>query len=151
MTGGERAAALFEEGYNCAQAVLGAFYDELGLTREQALALAAPFGGGIGRTRETCGAVSGMLMALGILSGGEEKEKKAEVYEKTRALMEAFKAQTGSVFCRELMGLKKGESGGDPAPRTPAYYAERPCTRLVRIAAELTEQALTEQALAERR
>ena len=142
MTGSERAVALFEEGYNCAQAVLGAFCDELGLTREQALALAAPFGGGIGRTRETCGALSGLLMVYGSLSGGEDKEKKAAVYEKTRELMEAFKAETGSTFCRELLGLQNGESGGTPSPRTPAFYADRPCTHFVKVAAELAEQAI---------
>ena len=141
MTGSERATALFEEGYNCAQAVLGAFCDELGLTREQALAIAAPFGGGIGRTRETCGALSGLLMVYGCLSGGEDK---AAVYEKTRALMEAFKAEAGSTFCRELLGLDAGASGGTPEPRTPAYYETRPCPRLVELAAELAEDLLEE-------
>ena len=146
MTGKEKAQALFEGGYNCAQSVLGAFCTELGLTEQQALALAAPFGGGIGRTRETCGALSGLLMVYGCVSGGEDTEKKAEMYEKTRALMDAFKAQAGSVFCRELLGLPQGAGGGAPEKRTPAYYAGRPCTYLVGLAAELAEKALAENA-----
>lgn len=144
MTGSERAVALFEEGYNCSQAVLGAFCEKLGLTREQALAMAAPFGGGIGRTRETCGALSGLLLIYGAVSGGDDKEKKAEVYEKTRALMEAFKAQAGSTFCRELLGLPQGAGGGTPEKRTPAFYAGRPCTRIVALAAELAEKVLAD-------
>ena len=127
MTETERAEALFKEDYNCAQAVLGAFSDKLGLTREQALAIAAPFGGGIGRTRGICGALSGLLMVYGLVSGGEDSRKKTEVYEKTKELMDAFKAQAGSTLCSELLGLDKG---GVPA-------GEHPCPRLVRMAAEL--------------
>ena len=132
MTPEERAEALFKEGYNCAQAVLGAFYDTLGLTREQALALMAPFGGGIGRTGETCGALIGLLTVYGAVSGGEDKQNKSAVSEKARSLIEAFRQEAGSVFCRELK-VKDAPHG------TP------PCPDLVKLAARLAEQQLKEQ------
>ena len=141
MKKSEKAVKLFCDGYNCAQAVFGAFAEDLGFDKQTALKIAAPFGGGFGRQREVCGAVSGMLMAFGYLYGYENAETgeiKMQHYEQTRALCDAFKEQNGSIICREI--LKDAEVGGTPSPRTPEYYKERPCDRCVRTASEILEE-----------
>ena len=140
MKNSEKAVKLFCDGYNCAQAVLGAFAEDLGLDTAVALKMSAPFGGGVGRQREICGAVSGMLMAFGMLYGydtAETGDKKKELYEQTRALCDQFAKINGSIICREI--LKKPEIGGTPEARTEQYYKERPCVRCVRTAAEILE------------
>lgn len=135
------AVKLFCDGYNCAQAVLGAFAEDVGLTASQAFKISSPFGGGVGRQREICGAVSGMLMAYGLLYGydtAETGDKKKALYEQTRALCDQFADINGSIICREI--LKKPEIGGAPEARTEQYYKERPCVRCVRTAAEMLEE-----------
>lgn len=141
MKNSEKAVKLFTDGYNCAQAVFGAFADDIGFDEATALKMAAPFGGGFGRQREVCGAVSGMLMAFGYLYGYETPETgeiKMKHYEDTRALCNAFKDKNGSIICREI--LKTSEVGGTPEPRTEKYYHERPCERCVRTASEILEE-----------
>ena len=141
MKKSEKAVKLFTDGYNCAQAVFGAFANEIGFDEATALKIAAPFGGGFGRQREVCGAVSGMLMVFGYLYGYETPETgdiKMQHYEQTRALCDAFKEQNDSIICREI--LKTSEVGGTPSPRTPEYYKERPCDRCVRTASEILEE-----------
>ena len=141
MKNSEKAVKLFTDGYNCAQAVFGAFADTIGFDESTTLKIAAPFGGGFGRQREVCGAVSGMLMAFGYLYGYENAETgeiKMQHYEQTRALCDSFKQQNGSIICREI--LKTAEVGGTPEKRTEQYYAERPCVRCVRTASEILEK-----------
>ncbi len=140
MKNSEKAVKLFTDGYNCAQAVFGAFAEDLGFAEDTALKMAAPFGGGVGRLREVCGAVSGMLMAFGLLYGYETPETgdiKMQHYKQTRALCDAFKEQNGSIICRDI--LKDAEVGGTPEARTEQYYHERPCVRCVRTASEILE------------
>ena len=143
MSRAERAKELFQQGYACSQAVVLAFADVC-KTEEDALSkMALPFGGGLGRLRLTCGAVSGMLMAFGYLQGYETPETgdiKMKHYEQTRALCDAFKEKNGSIICRDI--LKTAEVGGAPSPRTPEYYNERPCDRCVRTASEILEEYL---------
>lgn len=146
MKNSQKAVELFESGYNCAQAVLGAFAEDIGISTEQALKLSSAFGGGVGRQREICGACSGMLMAFGTLYGyatAETGEIKAKLYEDTRALCEKFREANGSIICREI--LKTEESGGTPSARTKQYYKERPCVRCVRTAAEILEEYIRKQ------
>lgn len=145
MKNSEKAVELFCEGYNCAQSVFGAFADEIGLDVKQALKTAAPFGGGVGRLREICGACSGMLMVFGWLYGYENTETgdvKAKHYEQTRKLCENFSSLNGSIICREI--LENAEIGGTPEKRTDKYYAERPCVRCVRTAAEIIENYISD-------
>ena len=142
MSKREEAEALFLDGANCAQAVLCAFCDETGLDRKTAMRIASSFGGGMGRMREVCGAVSGMFMVAGILCGYDEDSPapaKAEHYALIRAMAQAFSEQTGSILCRDLLD-KKAEVGGVPAERTPEYYQTRPCARMVGLAAEIAEK-----------
>ena len=142
------AAELFLEGYNCAQAVIVAFTDVTGMDKKEAEKLAAPFGGGMGRMREVCGAVSGMFMVLGQLYGYDssaDDSRKKVLYQQVQELAEKFKAQTGSIICREI--LKNPPSDPTPSPRTAEFYAKRPCARMVMLAAELMDQFIAEHPL----
>lgn len=142
----EQAKEYFTNGANCAQAVLRAFCDRCGLTPDTAMKLASGFGGGIARQREVCGAVTGMTMAADLIRGpgeGADKAAKDEHYTFIRELCDEFRAETGSIICRELLGLASKQS--DPPvseARTPAYYKKRPCAELVALAAGILSKHL---------
>ena len=139
----ERAEALFRQGFSCAQSVFGAMADRYGLEENLALRLSCALGGGVGRLREICGAVTGMALVCGLESGNAEpgnREAKDRNYREMRELAEAFRRESGSLSCRELLGLPEGEAGGEPAERTEAYYASRPCLGLVRLAVQILEE-----------
>ena len=144
----EEAKNNFLSGMNCAQAVLCAFADRCGRERETAMRLASGFGGGIARQREVCGAITGMCMAAGLIRGpGEASDKAAkdEHYAFIRGLCDAFRKETGSIVCRELLGLAPCQS--DPPvseARTAAYYKKRPCADLVELAAKILSDNLPE-------
>ncbi|PNV60712.1 hypothetical protein C0033_17185 [Clostridium sp. chh4-2] len=141
----EKAKENFMAGYNCAQSVFLAFCDETGLDRETAARLASSFGGGMGRLREVCGAVSGMFMAAGMIKGYEDPKdqdgKKAQ-YQLVQDLAEAFKEKNDSIICRELLGLTQHSDSPVPSERTEEYYQKRPCAELVADAAEILERML---------
>ena len=130
MDHGEKAEKLFKEGYNCAQSVLCAFEDVTGIERETAAKLASSFGGGLGRMREVCGAVSGAAMVLGLAKGYSDPEdfdaKKAH-YALIQEFAARFKEQNGSIICRELLSGSGASSGFTPERRTDGYYQKRPC------------------------
>lgn len=148
MTKAEQAKELFLAGYNCAQAVFCTFAPELGLDKETALRLSACFGGGLGRQREVCGAVSGMCMAFSLKCAPKDptdNAQKAAFYAQVQELCRRFKAQNGSIICRELLGLPQGPSCPTPQPRTPAYYDHRSCADKVKSAAAILETYFSEQ------
>ena len=134
------AAELFLEGYNCAQAVAVAFCDVTGMNKEQAAKLASSFGGGMGRMREVCGAVSGMLMVAGQLYGYAAPDQAAQMehYALVQELAGKFREQAGSIICREI--LKNPPSDPKPTPRTEEFYKQRPCTRLVILSAQILDE-----------
>ena len=141
----EQALANHKKGYNCAQAVACAFGDLTGLSEEQAARMASSFGGGMGRLREVCGAVSAMFMIDGLLEGygtPETGDVKKAHYERIQALAAAFKERHETIICRELLGLPEGASDPAPAPRTDRYYDTRPCPKLIRSAAEILAKQL---------
>lgn len=134
---GKKARALFEEGYNCAQAVFLAFDDMTGIDNKTAAMLSSSFGGGMGRLREVCGAVSGMFMVAGTLCGYSDPkatEEKADHYALIQKLAADFSKENGSYICRELLGLP-GASAPVPEERTTQYYKRRPCADYVECAA----------------
>lgn len=146
MTHGELAAQYFARGYACSQAVLLAFSDLTGLDESTALRISSSFGGGMGRLREVCGAVSGMFMAAGLLFSGDmlnAKDKK-EHYARIQELAARFRAANGSIVCRELLNGVPAKPGAEPEPRTAEYYKKRPCSEYCRIAADILEQYLLE-------
>lgn len=149
MDHGQYAAQLFVEGYNCAQAVAVAFSDVTGLDATQAARMVSPFGGGFGRQREVCGAVSGMCFVLGTLYGYDSPnpEKQLAVYADVQALCGQFREKAGSIICREL--LNDPPSDPAPTPRTAEYYAKRPCARMVLLAATLLDEYIQNHPLAE--
>ena len=140
----ELAKALFHKGANCAQAVLGAFAEECGLTEEEAFRIASGFGGGISRLREVCGAVSGMVLTANFLCGQSDITDKAEKdshYSRIRELTDSFQAELGSVVCRVLLGLEKQQSDSPVSEtRTAEYYRKRPCSEIVALAAAILER-----------
>ncbi len=142
----EVAEQLFSEGYNCSQSVFAAFSDYYGIDRDTALKLSASFGGGVGRMREVCGAVSGMCMIAGLETGSVKQmddEGKKYNYEVVQLLSEEFKKLSGSILCRELLGLDNSTlKTATPEPRTKQYYNTRPCSQLVKDAAEIIEHVL---------
>lgn len=143
-----KAAELFLSGYNCAQTVAVAFSDVTGLSEEFSAKMASSFGGGMGRMREVCGAVSGMLMVAGLLYGydtaGDDIAKKAH-YTLVQALAADFRAQTGSIVCREI--LKNPPSDPNPTPRTEEFYKKRPCTRMVMLASQILDDYIANHPL----
>ncbi len=146
MSKSEEARNYFQCGANCAQAVLCAFAKECGIDQDTALRLASGFGGGMGRMREVCGAVSGMFMAAGLLKGNADLSDKAAKdadYARIQKLAERFRAENGSIVCRELLGLPPKQSDSPVSePRTPQYYKKRPCADLVACAAAIAEEEL---------
>lgn len=141
----KQAVDLFREGCNCAQSVVVAFHEECGMTKEMAMNIAAPFGGGVGRQREVCGAVSGMCMVLGAttdFNGQDKHSSRGEIYSTTQQLCATFKEHHGSIVCREI--LKPGASTNPtPAERTAEYYAQRPCEKCVEDAALIIDNYLS--------
>ncbi len=137
---GERARQLFLEGYNCSQAVVGAFCGQMDLNPSQAMRMASSFGGGIGRMREVCGCFSGACMVAGYLYGYDdpgEYNKKKELYGRIQALAEEFRRENGSIICRELLGIEGKDTSFAPSKRTQNYYKKRPCPALVEYTAQM--------------
>ncbi len=135
----EKAQELFKSGYNCSQAVFGAFCEELGLDFDTAIKIASSFGGGMGRMREVCGTVTGMFMAAGLAYGDSDK---AEHYSRIQELAKQFKDKNGSIICRELLEGVESSTNPIPSERTETYYKKRPCVDLVGDAAEIFEKYL---------
>lgn len=144
-----QAAQLFLDGYNCAQAITVAFSDVTGLDKDFSARMASSFGGGIGRLREVCGAVSGMVMVVGILYGYDENSEesaKKEHYTLVQKLANQFKDEVGSIICRDI--LKNPPSDPNPTPRTEEFYKQRPCTRMVMVAAKILDDYIQEHPIA---
>ena len=136
-----KAATYFVEGYNCAQAVIMAFSDLIGMDEKACARISSSFGGGMGRLREVCGAVSGMLMVAGVLYGYDTKdddEIKKTHYTRVQELAGKFKEEVGSIICREI--LKNPPSDPTPSPRTEQYYKDRPCVHMVTTAVRVMEE-----------
>lgn len=141
----EKAVNNFRNGYNCAQSVLLTFAGKIGLKDDEALRLASSFGGGMGRLREVCGAVSAMFMIAGFLKGYTEPDNdiaKANHYKLIQDLATEFKSKHGTIICRELLGLDGTEFSPVPSARTDEYYKERPCEEFIRCVAMIVEEEL---------
>ncbi len=139
-----QAAELFCSGYNCAQAVTVAFSDVTGLSPQLSAQLTSGFGGGIGRLREVCGAVSGMVAVASLLYGYSipDPQQQAATYALIQTLAGQFKDRAGSIVCREL--LDNPATDPAPSPRTAEYYAKRPCARMVMLAASILDSYISE-------
>ena len=137
----ERAKELFHQGFNCSQAVFAACADIYGIEDEAlALRLAASFGGGIGRMRQTCGAACGMFLLAGLQNGSAipgDAEGKKNNYTLVQDLAAKFKDENGSLICAELLGIAPKPQTPTPEARTEAYYQKRPCVEMVASAVRI--------------
>ncbi len=144
----------FKKGYNCSQAVVLAFSDETALDSETALKISSSFGGGMGRLREVCGAVTGMFIVLGMLYGysdPSDKTGKTEHYKLIQSIAMKFKDENGSIVCKELLGLSAKKETHIPEERNKGYYKKRPCVELVGYAAELLDEYIENKKLEEKK
>ena len=148
MSEKDRAVELFKEGFNCSQSVFTAFAYRFGMDEETALKVSAGLGGGLGRMREVCGAVSGGAMVIGSICSateGKDGDSKQKNYELVREFAEKFAKENGSIICRELLELDvKMEESAKPEERTAQYYKKRPCVELVECAARIIEELIKE-------
>ena len=137
----ERAEEYFRQGFSCSQAVLAGCADHFGLDEETALRVAGAFGGGLARSGQTCGVISGALMVIGLKYGkvqAEDQTAKDETYRVSQQLMAAFTAEQGSTVCRVLLGYDLS----DPEQQKAAHEAgvtRTVCPALVRAAVRLLE------------
>lgn len=141
----QKAVDNFKSGYNCAQSVFLAFAEDFGLDKDTALKLSSSFGGGMGRLREVCGAVSSMFAIAGLKDGytsPDNDEIKAKHYGLIQNLAEDFKSRYGSIICRELLELPEGADSPIPTKRSEEYYENRPCEAFVRYASEIIENKI---------
>lgn len=148
MTATERAELavdLFEKGYNCAQSVVGAWLDQTEIESEQAMRLASSFGGGMGKLREVCGALTGSFMVAGLLRGyykpGDDDEKGSH-YALIQEIAKEFEQKYKTILCRDLLELDVKHDSPNPSARTAEYYAERPCARFIYDVVIYLDQAL---------
>ena len=149
----EKAKRLFKEGgYNCCQAVVLAYNDIFGIDDQTAAAVSSGFGGGMGRMREVCGAVSGMVMLAGLIRPATDpavKDWRTANYALVQEMAGEFKAINGSIVCKELLGLvpmgssqQIPQESPEPSDRTPEYYKKRPCEELVGISARIVGEKI---------
>ena len=143
-----RAVDYFMQGYGCCQSVVAAFSDLYGLDETMAKRIAAGFGGGVGRMRMMCGAVSGIVMLVGLDCGqteGSDREGKSACYKVVQELLEKSRQENGSLICAEILGIKgyeKAQSSYVASARTAEYYKTRPCAAKVESAARIFAEYL---------
>jgi C_GCAxxG_C_C family probable redox protein len=140
----EQALACFRNGFNCAQAVLSTYGPLFGIDREMGLRLGQALGAGMARKGQTCGAVTGALLVLGLRHGmtrPDDKAAREKTYALAREFMEKFEAGNGSVNCRELLGCDLGTEEGMNFARANNLFLTR-CTQYVKSAAQIIEEIL---------
>jgi C_GCAxxG_C_C family probable redox protein len=139
----ERASENFKKGLNCSQSVFEASSGILGLESEEAKAIAAGFGAGIGKTQKTCGAVTGAVMAIGCkhYDSKDHKGSKKKVYAKTREFLNKFERIYGSTACRELLGIDiKTDKGQEEYDKNNMF--EEKCQKYVQDACDILEEMI---------
>jgi len=136
----EQALTYFNDGYNCSQAVFMAYSDLYDMDKELAAKISSSFGGGMGRLREVCGAVTGMFMVLGLHYPAidvKNKAAKTTNYAAVQRTAAEFKQEMGSFICADLLNIKRAPENPTPSERNVKYHALRPCDRCVAMAAEI--------------
>lgn len=145
-----KAVEYFMDGFGCCQSVVAAFADIYGMDEKTALRIGAGFGGGVGRLRMICGAVSGIVTLVGLQCGsteGDDSEGKAHCYKVVQELLGKFKEKNGSLICAELLAQSNCKVVTDthiPDERNAHYYSTRPCARKVEDATRIFAEYLTE-------
>ncbi len=146
MKNSKIATQYFKQGYNCAQSVFITYCEKFGIQKEVGLKLSSSFGGGMGRLREVCGAVSSMFAILGLEKGYTDFNDD-KIKEKHYALIQKaankFKEKHKTIICRELLGLENENISPIPTKRTEEYYLSRPCENFIETACEIIDEFLT--------
>ena len=137
----EIAATVFSQNFNCSQSVLSAFAEQFGLDRETALKLASPFGGGMARRGEVCGAVTGALLALGLARGADKPAGKEEIYRLSQEFMRLFEQKHPSLLCRDLIATDISTPAGYQAATEKRVFTTI-CPLLVKDAVEIVQNLL---------
>ncbi|MCH5317280.1 MAG: C_GCAxxG_C_C family protein [Eubacterium sp.] len=141
-TKGKLAENYFRNGYNCSQSVALAFCDEMNMEKDTVARLTIGFGGGVGRMREICGAVSGIAFVLSALYGDKGR---AYVYALIQNAAKKFRCENGSIVCHELLGIEEPVFDPIPEKRTVGYYKKRPCPHIIHKAADILDEILQSQ------
>ena len=140
-----QAESLFKDGYSCSQAILIAFGSQFGLSQEMAAHIAAPFGGGLAHRGETCGAVSGAAMVIGLKFGNtsaEDKDSKENAHQLTEELIKRFESRHGTITCRELIDWDISTPNGLQSARDAQLFTSL-CTNFVYDAADILTDLLS--------
>jgi C_GCAxxG_C_C family probable redox protein len=140
----ELAVSCFGKGFSCSQAVFSIYASHFGLPQEAALKIATSFGGGMARMGDTCGAVTGAFMVIGLRHGrtrAEDKDAKEKTYNLVHKFAEEFAERNGSIVCRELLGCDLGTPEGYETAKREGYF-DTVCPKLVQDAAEIIEEIL---------
>jgi C_GCAxxG_C_C family probable redox protein len=141
----EEAVDRFNSGYNCSQSILFTYGSEIGLREETALLIAGPFGGGISRRKQACGAVTGAVMVLGLRYGSKDpkdKEAKERLLRITQGFIDRFKEENENVGCHDLLGLDLGTASGHAEAKSRDLFHTR-CPEFVRSAAMILEEIIS--------
>lgn len=144
MDGAERAAAYFSRGFNCSQSVLAAYAEQFALNEELALKLAGGFGGGMGRTAETCGAITGAIMVIGLKFASTtpgDIQGKENAYAVVREFIHRFKGRNVSVLCRELLDCDISTPEGMKRAQQEKLIKQC-CPKFITDAAEILDQLI---------
>lgn len=144
MKPAEKAIKLYKEEYNCSQAILSAYAEELGIDEKTAISVASSFGGGIARTGKTCGAVTGALMVLGMKQWNSEVEKeeaKAHVYNVSNQLMQEFEARNNALNCEELLGVSVSTPEGRAVVKAN-QLSSKVCHRVINDVTEILDKLI---------
>ena len=140
----EQAVACFKEGFSCSQAVLSTYGPTLGLDRKTALRVSGAFGGGMGRMGQTCGAVTGAFMVIGLKYGktrAEDNQTRDKAYSLVREFVDRFKSRNGSIVCKELLGCDMSTPEGRKLSEEKKLVASV-CPKFVQDACEIIEQTI---------
>lgn len=140
----EQAVSCFNEGYRCSQAILSTYGPEFGLNKELSLKISGPFGGGIGRRGETCGAVIGAIMVIGLKYGNanpNDAETKEKIYIYVNKIVEKFKERNSSILCKELLGCDVSTQEGRELAKSENRFNNR-CPGFVRDVAKIIKEIL---------
>lgn len=136
----EKAVELFQQGAGCAQALVAAHADLVGLDFDTAMKVSCALSGGVSRLREVCGAVTGMAVLAGMVEGNTDPadvESRTRAYERVQRMAELFRAKFGTVVCRDILGKTGFETSPSPTLRDAAFYDSRPCVDCIRFAAKI--------------
>jgi C_GCAxxG_C_C family probable redox protein len=139
-----KAIECFKEGFSCSQAVLSAFCEPLGLDRNNALKISQSFGGGMAHMGETCGAVTGAFMVIGLKHGrtrANDDLAKEKTYELVQEFAQRFRSQHGSIICKELLGYDLSKNDEAKEAQEKQLFDDF-CPKLVQTAAEICEDLL---------